>query len=105
MLRTLASGLLSLIAIGLLWRIWGVGSDAGSGGGRAAARLQRRPRPVRRRSRAGTMWSPRSTVGNQTDKITKGEVITFLSRYPIPDDDRETVYRTAVDSWSTPSCS
>ena len=30
------------------------------------------------------------TVGNQTEKVTKGELIDLLSRYPIPDDDRET---------------
>lgn len=37
------------------------------------------------------------TIGNQTDKITKGEVINFLSRYPLSDESRETIYRQAVD--------
>ena len=98
MLRTLASGLLSLIAIGLCVCIWGLGSDTGSGGGRwRPGSAERRPRPVRRRSRAGTMSVATITVGNQTDKVTKGEVISFLSNYPIPDDDHETVYRTAVE--------
>jgi peptidyl-prolyl cis-trans isomerase C len=33
------------------------------------------------------------------DKVTKGEVITFVSRYPIPEDeDRENIYRDTVDS-------
>jgi peptidyl-prolyl cis-trans isomerase C len=38
------------------------------------------------------------TAGNQSEKVTKGEVITLLSNYQIPDDDRESVYRTAVDN-------
>ena len=39
------------------------------------------------------------TDNGQTDKITKGEVLTFFSRYPIPPtENRETVYREAVDS-------
>ena len=38
------------------------------------------------------------TVGNQTEKVTKGDVIELLSRYPIPDDDRETTYRQAIDN-------
>ncbi len=36
--------------------------------------------------------------GNLTDKVTKGEVITFLSRNAIPDDeDRESLYLQTVD--------
>ena len=38
------------------------------------------------------------TVGNQTEKVTKGDVIELLSRYPIPDDDREATYRQAIDN-------
>jgi peptidyl-prolyl cis-trans isomerase C len=38
------------------------------------------------------------TVGNQTEKVTKGDVFELLSRYPIPDDDRETTYRQAIDN-------
>ena len=46
------------------------------------------------------------TVGNQTDKVTKGEVINFLSRYPLPDENREAIYRAGHRlSWSTPSFS
>jgi parvulin-like peptidyl-prolyl isomerase len=38
------------------------------------------------------------TLGSYTDKITKGEVYTFLSRYPPPrPEDRETVYRESID--------
>ncbi|QEH33338.1 Foldase protein PrsA 1 precursor [Aquisphaera giovannonii] len=37
--------------------------------------------------------------GNVSDKVTKGEVITFLSRYPIPAaEDRDQLYRNVVDS-------
>ncbi len=36
--------------------------------------------------------------GNLTDKVTRGEVITFLSRYQIPDDeDRQELYSGAID--------
>ena len=39
------------------------------------------------------------SVGNLSDKVTKGEVFTFISRYPLPaDEDRETMYRDTVDS-------
>ena len=38
------------------------------------------------------------TVGNQTEKVTKGELIELLSRYPIPDDDREAIYRQGIDN-------
>ena len=39
-----------------------------------------------------------ATIGNQTEKVTKGELIELLSRYPIPDDDRETFYRQGIDN-------
>jgi parvulin-like peptidyl-prolyl isomerase len=32
------------------------------------------------------------------DKITKGELINFLSRYPVPTENREQIYHDAVDS-------
>jgi peptidyl-prolyl cis-trans isomerase C len=38
------------------------------------------------------------TVGTQTEKVTKGELIEILSRYAIPDDDRETLYRQGIDN-------
>ena len=39
------------------------------------------------------------TEDNVTDKVTKGELVNFLSRYPIPaNENREQVYRDAVDS-------
>jgi parvulin-like peptidyl-prolyl isomerase len=39
------------------------------------------------------------TDGDATDKVTKGELANFLSRYPIPpNENREQVYQDAVDS-------
>jgi peptidyl-prolyl cis-trans isomerase C len=38
------------------------------------------------------------TVGTQTEKVTKGELVEILSRYAIPDDDRETLYRQGIDN-------
>jgi len=38
------------------------------------------------------------TVGNKTEKVTKGELIDLLSRYPIPNDDREGTYRQGIDN-------
>lgn len=39
------------------------------------------------------------TNGNQTDKVTKGEIITFLSHYPAPrPEDRETVFNETLES-------
>ena len=39
------------------------------------------------------------TVDGRTEKITKGEVITFMSHYPMPaEEEREGSYRTTVDS-------
>jgi len=39
------------------------------------------------------------TVGNLTDKVTKGEAMIFANRYSFsPDDDPETIYRVTVDS-------
>lgn len=39
------------------------------------------------------------TNGGKTDKVTKGEVITFLSHYPPPKaEDRETVYHETLES-------
>jgi peptidyl-prolyl cis-trans isomerase C len=37
------------------------------------------------------------TLGNQTDKVSKGELINLLSRYPLADQNRETVYREGID--------
>jgi peptidyl-prolyl cis-trans isomerase C len=37
------------------------------------------------------------TVGNQTDKVTKGELIAFLNRYPLSDESHESIYRQGID--------
>jgi parvulin-like peptidyl-prolyl isomerase len=39
------------------------------------------------------------TNGGQTDKVTKGEIVTFLSHYPAPrPEDRETVFTETLDA-------
>jgi len=39
------------------------------------------------------------TVEGRTEKVTKGEVITFMSHYPMPDEEeREATYRQTVDA-------
>jgi parvulin-like peptidyl-prolyl isomerase len=39
------------------------------------------------------------TNGNQTDKVTKGEIVTFLSHYPAPRaEDRETVFNETLEA-------
>jgi parvulin-like peptidyl-prolyl isomerase len=89
--RTLLSVLLTSIALGLTSladaRAQAPPAAAGGGAARAAGR-------------AGMNDVVATITGNgYTDKVTKGDVLTFLSRYPIPaDENRETVYREAVDS-------
>jgi peptidyl-prolyl cis-trans isomerase C len=97
MLRTLASGLLSLIAIELLCvpgALAQTPAPAGATGG-AAPLTPAAPGPATIPGWNDTVAT--ITVGNQSEKIIKGDVISFLSNYPIPDDDRETIYRTAVE--------
>src|ERR1017187_879177 len=92
MLRTVLSGLLTSIALGLTTfadvRAQTAPPAAPSGGGAPAV------------GRAGLNDVVATISGNRyTDKITKGEVLTFVSRYPIPpNENRETVYRETVDS-------
>jgi peptidyl-prolyl cis-trans isomerase C len=92
MLRTVLSGLLTLIAVGLTTpgdvRAQTAPPVAPGGGGAPAV------------GRAGLNDVVATISGTgYTDKITKGEVLTFISRYPIPpNEDRETVYREALDS-------
>ena len=38
------------------------------------------------------------SLGNQTEKVTKGELISLLSRYPIADQNHETLYREGIDN-------
>jgi peptidyl-prolyl cis-trans isomerase C len=87
MLRTLASGLLSLGSIGL-WCVSG------------AVAQNQTPAPAAAAGGSVPGWTDvvaTITIGNQAEKVTKGEVISFLSNYQVPDDDRDTVYRTAVE--------
>jgi peptidyl-prolyl cis-trans isomerase C len=92
MLRTVLSGLLTLIALGFTTladvRAQTAPPAAPIGGGAPAARP------------AGSNDVVATVVDNgHTDKVTKGEVLTFVSRYPIPpNENRETVYRETVDS-------
>jgi peptidyl-prolyl cis-trans isomerase C len=37
------------------------------------------------------------TLGDQTDKVTKGELVNLLSRYPLADQNHDTVYREGID--------
>ena len=92
MLRTVVSGLLTLIAVGLATlgdaRAQTAPPAAPSSGGASAV------------GRAGLTDVVATVTDNgHTDKITKGDVLTFLGRYPIPaPENRETVYRESVDS-------
>ena len=92
MLRTVLSGLLTLIALGLTMvadvRAQTAPPAAPVGGGAPAV------------SRAGSTDVIATIIDNgHTDKVTRGELLTFISRYPIPpSDNRETVYREYVDS-------
>jgi len=92
MLRTVLSGLLTSIALGLTTladvRAQTPPPAAPSGGGAPAV------------GRAGLNDVVATVSDNgHTDKITKGEVLAFVSRYPIPPtEDRETVYRETVDT-------
>jgi peptidyl-prolyl cis-trans isomerase C len=38
------------------------------------------------------------TVGNQTEKLTKLDLLELLSRYPIAEDDHEATYRQGIDT-------
>jgi peptidyl-prolyl cis-trans isomerase C len=38
------------------------------------------------------------TDGNQTDKVTKGELIQYLRNYPLPDDTHDAIYRQGIDN-------
>jgi peptidyl-prolyl cis-trans isomerase C len=99
MLRTLASGLLSLGSIGL-WCVSGAVAQnqtpapAAAAGGSAPLRAAA-PGPATVPGWTDVVAT--ITIGNQAEKVTKGEVISFLSNYQVPDDDRDTVYRTAVE--------
>jgi peptidyl-prolyl cis-trans isomerase C len=93
MTRTLRTGLLSLIA----WSLTGLG----------AAQAQTLPKAAAPPSQAGaggpavaglTDVVATVTTKTRTDKVTKGEVLNYLSRNPLPaPEDREPAYQVAVD--------
>jgi peptidyl-prolyl cis-trans isomerase C len=93
MLRTVLSGLLTLIALGLTTvadvRAQTAPPAAPIGGGA----------PAVVRAGLNDVVATVVTDNGHTDKVTKGEVLTFVSRYPIPpSENRETVYRETIDS-------
>ena len=95
MLRTLASGLLALSSVGLFCVSGAVAQAPAAGAGGSAPLRAAAPGPA-----TVPGWNDVGatiTSGNQAEKVTKGEVISFLSNYQVPDDDRDTVYRTAVE--------
>jgi peptidyl-prolyl cis-trans isomerase C len=92
MLRTVLSGLLTLIALGLttVADVRAQTAPPATPGSGAAPAV----------GRAGMNDVVATVTDNgQTDKVTKGEVLAFISRYPTPpNENRETVYRETIDS-------
>jgi peptidyl-prolyl cis-trans isomerase C len=100
MFRIVRIGLLSLIA----WSLTTLGQ------GQAQTPEKQPAPPTTGRARgpsaaagpaAGGMNEVVATVTNhnETDTVTRGDVLEFLSRYPLPpNDDRETAYHEAVDA-------
>jgi peptidyl-prolyl cis-trans isomerase C len=90
LLRNVPSALLTLIALGLTTLT----------GARAQTAPSAAPGTAPTVSRAGLNDVVATVIDNgHTDKITKGEVLTFISRYPIPaNENRETVYRETIES-------
>jgi len=97
MRRRAQAGLLSVLFLGL---------SAGTGAVRAQTEPAAPAGPTARIPAGRTPVIPgaNDVVGtvvdeNAKEQVTKGEVINFLSRYPIPaNENREQVYRDAVDS-------
>jgi peptidyl-prolyl cis-trans isomerase C len=91
MLRTVLSVLLISIALGLatLVEVRAQAPPVAPGAGAAPAA-----------GRAGLNDVVATVTGNGfTDKVTRGELLTFISRYPIPpNENRDTVYHEAVDA-------
>jgi parvulin-like peptidyl-prolyl isomerase len=97
MRRRAQAGLLSVLILGL---------SVGTGPVRAQTQPARPAGPAARppAGRAAAIPGANEIVAtvsedNVTEKITKGDLFDFLSRYPIPStENREQVYRDAVDS-------
>jgi peptidyl-prolyl cis-trans isomerase C len=92
--RSLCTAILSLIALGLTAPTTAsaqaqAAPPPGAGGGAPAAG----PEIPGLNDVLATV-----TVGNQTEKVTKGDLLELLSHYPIPEDDHEATYRQAIDT-------
>jgi parvulin-like peptidyl-prolyl isomerase len=96
MRRSVQAGLLTVLVLGL-------------GAATASVRAQAQAQPARPAGAAATGRAPvvpgandvvaTVTQGTVAEKVTKGEVVSFLSRYPIPaNENREQVYHDAVES-------
>src|SRR4051794_5632660 len=95
MLRIVPTGLLTAIALGLTTVVNGqvpaVQKGEATAGGAQGARAAAIP--------GANDVVATVTINNHTDKITKGEVVGLLSRYPAPPtEDREAAYQVAVDT-------
>jgi peptidyl-prolyl cis-trans isomerase C len=97
MRRTVNAGLLFLAILGL-----GVATAAGQtqpGNAQAPPAAGTAPGLARPGIPGANDVLATVTNGNQTDKVTKGEVITFLSHYPAPrPEDRETVFNETIEA-------
>jgi len=85
------SGLLSVLLAGMVVVPGGVRAQAppAKGAGGAPARAEAPPT-------AASLDQVVATVG--ADKITRGDLIKFLSQYPVPQTDHEQVYQDAVET-------
>lgn len=87
MFRSVRIGLASMLTLGLL---------VAGGEARAQATTKTAPAPAQPRVVPGADQVLATVNG---DKITKGDLLNFLTRYPLPPtENREQVYRDAVDS-------
>ena len=72
--------------------------EVGPGGGTASRPSNRQRGGIRREVPGQNEVLATITDGNLSDKVTRAEVITFLSRYPIPEDeDRQDLYNGAIE--------
>jgi parvulin-like peptidyl-prolyl isomerase len=101
MLRIVKAGLFSLIAFSLPAVSFAQAPSAPAAGAGAAQEGGALGLPAAGRAPVipgATDVLATVTNGNQSDKITKGEVVAFLSHYPAPRaEDRETIFREAIE--------
>jgi peptidyl-prolyl cis-trans isomerase C len=90
---------LTLIACGLAAGRSGQAQTVQLGGGTQAATAGAQAQPTPPPIPGASDVLATVTGRNQTDKVTKGDVLNFLSRYPLPPaEDREIAYKGAVDA-------